>query len=624
MSEKLKILFVEDSKSDLEFIQQELELGGIDFIPEVVETAQAFENALQSFRPDIILADYNLPAFNGIKAFKKKQEISPLIPFILISGSIGEEKSVDLIKDGMTDCVQKDKLFTLPVKVNRALKELHEQLQKIKMKEKLVESERLLSRAQKLTHMGSWEVNMKTGTSTWSNEMYAIYEYDPDSSVPKEEVALDMVHPADKEVFINWIRSLRTGIRKSSVVFRIIRKNSGVRYLNVEGEIIVNESGEATYIFGTTQDITEKKIAEEIILESEAKYKAIVDTTDEMIHQLSMEGEIIWVNEAWKKNMNVSAGEVTGKKITDFFDDATKVKFSNVFQKLIKGEKVQNLSCSFINKNNKTIFIEGEAHPLIKNGKVIGSQAFLKNVTERKKSEEILKKTLEELNNRYNELMQFNYIVSHNLRAPVANIIGLSGLLKIQDIDPDEKDKIIDHISSSVVKMDEMIKDLNLILSSRSALNAEKNVVNIPAVIYSICETLENQIIESGINIKTSIPDNAREIFSIKGYIESILYNLISNAVKYKSTKVIPEIGISTEIRNEMLVLTISDNGIGIDLKKHGEYVFGLYKRFHFEKEGKGLGLYMTKTQVESLRGNISVQSKTDQGTIFTVKLPIQ
>lgn len=875
MSEQLRILFVEDSKSDLEFIQHELVLGGIDFASEVVETADDFRAALENFRPDIILADYNLPSFSGITAFSMKSEMSPLIPFILISGSIGEDRSVELIKSGITDCVQKDKLFTLPVKVERALKELREQMEKMRIQERLVENERLLSRAQQLTRMGSWEVNLESRTVMWSKEMYAIYECDPESTRSKEEVAISRVHPEDVQLFIDWFSTLRDRRGHSSIVFRIIQTDSGLRYLQVEGETVLNERGEAVYVFGTTQDITEKKIAEQSLRESEARYKAIVDTTEEMIHELTNDGEIVWVNEAWKKNMKMTSEEVIGKPLSLFLEESYLPKFGDIFGKLVAGQKVEHLSCCFVSKENQQIFIEGEAQPLVKNGRITGSQAFLKNVTqqrkaeqaiikerdlsnsivnslpgivcligengkfirwnnmfesvsgysfaeiqgskpedffdvdekpriadklrdtflnghveleasfytrsgeklpyyftanriqykekpcaivvgvditeqkkteqhlietsnklqlvfdtlddslwgvdivnrkmlyispgnekicgypdeafidnpmfwlnvvlnedkpkfaevlpliqsgkratveyrithangsirwmemrmmptlneagqviridgisidisERKKSEDILKKTLEELNNRYNELMQFNYIVSHNLRAPVANIIGLSGLLEMAEINDAEKANIIRHISQSTLKMDELIKDLSQILSSRSALNAQKDSVSIPAIIYSICETLEKEIIQSGINIKTSFGEGAREIFSIKGYLESIIYNLISNALKYRSVTEPPEVLISTELQQNMLVLKVADNGIGIDLNKHGEYMFGLYKRFHFEKEGKGLGLHMTKVQVESLGGTIAVESTLDKGTEFCIKLPIQ
>lgn len=130
MAANLRILILEDNQSDADLLQRELKKSGLVFIPEIVQTRSEFENALQNFNPDIILSDYSLPAFDAVSAFHIKQKIFPLIPFIIVSGVIGEENAVELIKNGVTDYTPKDKLFTLSTKINRALNDAKEAKEK--------------------------------------------------------------------------------------------------------------------------------------------------------------------------------------------------------------------------------------------------------------------------------------------------------------------------------------------------------------------------------------------------------------------------------------------------------------------------------------------------------------
>ena len=133
----LKILVLEDNQNDADLLHRELKKSGLSFTSEIVKTREEFENALQSFNPDIILSDYSLPAFDAVTAFHIKQKKSPHIPFIIVSGIIGEENAVELIKDGVTDYAPKNKLFTIAQKIRRALKDMEERKEKIIIAQKL-------------------------------------------------------------------------------------------------------------------------------------------------------------------------------------------------------------------------------------------------------------------------------------------------------------------------------------------------------------------------------------------------------------------------------------------------------------------------------------------------------
>ncbi|MDQ0639941.1 PAS domain S-box-containing protein [Pedobacter sp. W3I1] len=144
MAAPLKILIVEDNKSDADLICREIKRSGISFHVEIIHTRPAFEHALLVFNPDLILSDFSLPAFDAVTAFRIKQREYADIPFIIISGVIGEENAVELIKEGVTDYVSKEKLFTLPVKIKRALQD------SLERKDKLLTSEKLRIQTQEL------------------------------------------------------------------------------------------------------------------------------------------------------------------------------------------------------------------------------------------------------------------------------------------------------------------------------------------------------------------------------------------------------------------------------------------------------------------------------------------
>jgi len=144
MTNTLKILILEDAKSDADLLLWELKKSELEFIHEIVKTRESFENALNNFNPNLILSDFNLPSFDGLSAFHIKQKKNPDIPFIIVSGALGEEKAVELIKIGVTDYTQKDKLFTINQKIIRALKEVDEK------KEKKIADEKIKAHHEKM------------------------------------------------------------------------------------------------------------------------------------------------------------------------------------------------------------------------------------------------------------------------------------------------------------------------------------------------------------------------------------------------------------------------------------------------------------------------------------------
>lgn len=234
---------------------------------------------------------------------------------------------------------------------------------------------------------------------------------------------------------------------------------------------------------------------------------------------------------------------------------------------------------------------------------------------------EVAKRTKELVE--YNrQLEQFAFISAHNLRSPVARIIGLGNLLSRPESDPQEKEQIYPKIVHAASELDVVIKDLNTILDLKKNNELFVTEVFLEEEVMLIKENLEHEISNSNATI-TSDFSSLSVIRTVKPYIDSILYNLISNAIKYRHPDRPPKVHLETAVNQTEFSIIVKDNGLGIDTSLFKEKLFTFYSRFHSHVEGKGMGLYLVKTQVMALGGRIDVESKVDVGTTFTMHFKI-
>lgn len=227
-----------------------------------------------------------------------------------------------------------------------------------------------------------------------------------------------------------------------------------------------------------------------------------------------------------------------------------------------------------------------------------------------------LKQANQELIDQNNQLEQFAFISAHNLRAPLARILGLAHVMEISD-SPQEKTSVMEKLIGSTKDLDNVIRDLNTILDIKKH-TSNFIEVDLQASLDRVSKTLEREYEETNARLNSDFKA-ARKVYAVGPYVDSILYNLISNSIKYRHPDRIPEIQIRTFIEQEFVKLSIADNGLGIDLTKYRNSMFNLYKRFHLHMEGRGLGLYLIKTQIAALGGKIDVESVPEVGTTFSV-----
>ena len=245
-----------------------------------------------------------------------------------------------------------------------------------------------------------------------------------------------------------------------------------------------------------------------------------------------------------------------------------------------------------------------------------------RDISEQKTSEDETLKLVKRLQKKNEDLQQFAYIVSHNLRSPIVKIQGLVNLLQDSETVQENNTMLNSYIANEVNNLDQVVIDMNAIITARDADSQAKEEVNFELVSKLVKEVLQPLIIQNKADISCHFSD-IPQVFSVKSYIYSILFNLMSNAIKYRSIDRPLSISLKTFREPPFICLSVRDNGIGIDLDKYKNQVFGLYKRFgNTNIPGRGLGLNMVKVQVESLGGKIEVESKPNNGSTFTVYIP--
>jgi light-regulated signal transduction histidine kinase (bacteriophytochrome) len=255
-------------------------------------------------------------------------------------------------------------------------------------------------------------------------------------------------------------------------------------------------------------------------------------------------------------------------------------------------------------------------------GTLVRMDGVVSDIEKRKTAELERDRITADLIQRNKDLEQFTYIVSHNLRAPVANIIALSQLLNITAAAAGvENDELLSSLSTSINNMDSIILDLNEILNVRSPGNEKKELVSLRSVITDIEESIKHIIESERVEITCDFSE-VDEVFALKSYTHSIFYNLILNSIKYKQANSSPKIEITSGSNGGKTFILFKDNGKGIDVEKHAKELFMLYKRFDTTVEGKGIGLYMVKTAVETLGGSIALKSELNKGCEFRLDFP--
>ena len=314
---------------------------------------------------------------------------------------------------------------------------------------------------------------------------------------------------------------------------------------------------------------------------------------------------------------------VVGKSVRDYFSAERWPFIKNTLEKVAKGEtiayEISNTDAAGAVKWFNVRWLNVKDDEGLSSGFILAN----KEISAAKNAELEREKITADLIQHDKDLEQFTYIISHNLRAPVANILGLADMMHDHELDNEAKMEVFDRVVQSIKNIDTVIKDLNQVLQAREMLNAKQEIIYFDNIIESFKASIHDVVLNEKVQIKYNF-EEVESVFCIPSYINSIFYNLLSNSIKYRKPGVSPIITVKSRKLLDKIELHFKDNGKGIDLEKHGRHVFGMYKRFDSTMAGKGLGLFMVKTQVEALGGTIKIKSKPGVGTEFIIQSPIK
>lgn len=476
----------------------------------------------------------------------------------------------------------------------------------------------MLEQTSSLAKVGGWEVNMNTHEVLWTDLIYEIYELSKTEFAPNVYSILRYFKKGGS-------RNKITEFFKQAVIngkfydeeLELITANGNHKWVRAIGKPLF-QNGKCVKVFGTLQDITQKK-------QTDLKLKELAlvasKTTDAVIIT-DANAKISWVNNAFEKMTEYTLEEVVGKEQKDLLAGA-KTNFDSLNKMMEATKLFEPTKATLLNytKSGKPIWFDISITPVFdENGVCTNFIDVKKDVTERMEKQEQLQALTNVTADQNKRLLNFTYIVSHNIRSHSANLTGLINLID-QTEDEEEKQDLFNMLKTSTHKLEETIQNLNEIISVQNNLNQAKSVLNLKQEIERTFLVVNDVILESKVQIKNEVADNIN-LEVIPAYLDSILLNLITNAIKYRSPERQPVIELSTETEGEYLVLLVKDNGLGLDLQKFKDKLFGMYKTFHNNPNSRGIGLFITKNQIEAMNGKVEVESQVNVGTTFKIYFP--
>jgi PAS domain S-box-containing protein len=310
--------------------------------------------------------------------------------------------------------------------------------------------------------------------------------------------------------------------------------------------------------------------------------------------------------------------ELFAKPIQFFVFDADKDLTQETRNKVKKGDPLFNFENRYLTKSGKIVWLSWTSIPGKNEDKIY---AIAKNITEKKKLEEEKNILIESIQNHNRDLQHFTRVASHDLRSPVINSLSILELLDVSKISDIETRKMIEMLNTTTLQLYQTLEDYIDDLIKKDNLG-DQNIENLDLhIIFThVLNAIESLIQKSGATIQSDFAAFSDVNFN-RVYLESIFLNLITNGIKYASPDRSPIIHIYTQEIDGQKQIVFSDNGIGLDLEKVKDKIFGLNQTFHHNTDGKGVGLYLVQSHVRAMGGDVLVNSELGKGSTFTITL---
>jgi PAS domain S-box-containing protein len=477
--------------------------------------------------------------------------------------------------------------------------------------------EELLLKSKSIARIGGWEIDLLANTMHWTQVTKEIHEV-PEDYVPNLEEGINFYKKGvDRNKISNMVSDAINEGLPWDTELRIITAKGKELWVRAKGEVeLVNNK--AVRLYGTFQDIDEKKRVE-------LKYNEVADRLAIATKAASIgiwdynvvDNILVWDDNMYKLyglNKKNFSGVVEAWESSVHPDDIAPSQ--ELLQRALNGEIEFDTEFRVVWPNGEIRHIRAIAFTHKDNNgnalKMIGTNW---DITKNKKAEKKLKNLLETTSEQNNSLMNFAHIVSHNLRSHSSNLSMLTGFLS-QEGDNNEKDRLIKMLCEASESLDETVQHLTEVVQVKIDAVDKMRPVNLYETIIGVEKNLAVLLKEKNTKCEVKVEKNL-QINAIPAYMDSILLNLFTNSIKYSYPKRSLILEITAERKGQYTMVTFSDNGQGIDLKRHGNAIFGMYKTFHKHKDAKGIGLFITKNQIESMNGKIEVDSQVNKGTNF-------
>ena len=435
----------------------------------------------------------------------------------------------------------------------------------------------------------------------------------------KDRTFQDITHPDDINLDLKYLQELIQGSRDYyHMDKRYYHKDGHIVYINLAVSLVRDPKGEPLYFVSQITDISKQKIAEEKLKSTVAQMEGLLEASTQVsIIGINNEGIITTFNKGAENLLGYSKDEMIGIKTPAVIHSKKQMKTRvrefeekygerhegvELFKAMVKKNAFDTREWIYKRKNGTLFPVQLTITAIKDNDEIVGYLGVATNIADLKLAQKELYSILTLTKDQNDRLKNFAHIVSHNLRSHSGNFGMLLDIYT--DENPESKDdQVIDMLKKASGNLKETIEHLNEV----TVINKATNSVN--ALIK-----------EAQLVVKNEVPDRCL-ISGNKAYIESILLNFTTNAIKYRSPDRDSYVKFSVIQKKKFIQLIIEDNGLGIDLKRHRTKLFGMYKTFHNHKDSRGIGLFITKNQVEAMGGKVNVESTVNKGTKFIITL---
>lgn len=441
-----------------------------------------------------------------------------------------------------------------------------------------------------------------------------LYEIDSKEWLKDARLWRKSIHIEDK----HYIELIDTALREKGAfdyTYRIVCPSGKVKWVRNKGKLIFDKSDKPIRVDGITTDVTEIQLSFE-------RQKQFIRDAPTSIVMLDDELRYLVASENWHSYFGLKEEEIQGKNILQIFPSISD-HWKKYVQLGLNGESISKEEEKIVRSNGSIIWLKWKIKPWFKDVNQVGGIIILtEDITRIKESkEEELRNILKLTQSQNDRLKNFAHIVSHNLRSHSGNIQSLLYLIKeeIPDIKEFEIIQMLDQASDNLM---ETITHLSEVAALNVKENVEFSEVNLGSTVEKAIYNVSALARTSNVQI-INLLDREAIILGVPAYCDSIMLNFLTNGIKYRSDRKDCFIKIYSEKTDNHLIIHFEDNGLGIDLKRHGSKLFGMYKTFHRNNDARGIGLFITKNQIEAMGGRITVKSEIGLGTRFTITFPL-